>query len=218
MSMTKRLQVLLDDAEYAALQKAAVARGVTVAEWVRRALVSARRLESSGDLDRKLDAIRTAVRHTGPSGPIERMTDEIDRGYGGGSWAVVFVDSSVVMYLVGAAHPNKVDAQRRLEQLVADRVRLVTDAEVMNEILHRYVVLERRGYIQAALDALLGVVDEVWPVDRAVMERAKAVTLQYPGLPVRVAVHLAGMQLRGVEQVLSFDAGFERVPGVVRLR
>ncbi|MCU0757870.1 MAG: ribbon-helix-helix protein, CopG family [Steroidobacteraceae bacterium] len=81
--MTKRLQVLLEDAEYAALQKAAAARGVTVAEWVRRALLAARRLESSGEVDRKLDAIRTAVRHTGPSGQIERITDEIERGYGG---------------------------------------------------------------------------------------------------------------------------------------
>ncbi len=79
--MTKRLQVLLEDVEYAALQKAAAARGVTVAEWVRRALVTARRQEASGDLDRKLDAIRAAVRHTGPGGPIERMTSEVERAY-----------------------------------------------------------------------------------------------------------------------------------------
>jgi hypothetical protein len=131
---------------------------------------------------------------------------------------VVFVDSNVPMYLVGAAHPNKVDAQRRLEQLVADRVRLVTDAEVLNEILHRYVALDRRGYIQAAFDALLGVVDEVLPVDRAVVEGAKQVVLQYPGLAVRTALHVAVMQRHGIEQVLSFDVGFERVPRLVRLR
>jgi len=131
---------------------------------------------------------------------------------------MVFVDSNVPMYLVGAAHPNKVDAQRRLEQLVADRVRLVTDAEVMNEILHRYVVLERRGYVQAAFDALLGVVDEVLPIDRAVVEGAKQVALQYPGLSVRVAMHVAVMQRHGIEQVLSFDAGFERVPRILRVR
>ena len=131
---------------------------------------------------------------------------------------MVFVDSNVPMYLVGAAHPNKVDAQRRLEQLVADRVRLVTDAEVMNEILHRYVVLERRGYVQAAFDALLGVVDEVLPIDRAVVEGAKQVALQYPGLSVRVAMHVEVMQRHGIEQVLSFDAGFERVPRILRVR
>ncbi|MCP5327235.1 MAG: type II toxin-antitoxin system VapC family toxin [Sinobacteraceae bacterium] len=131
---------------------------------------------------------------------------------------MVFIDSNIAMYLVGAAHPNKVDAQRRLEQLVADRVRLVTDAEVMNEILHRYVALERKGYIQAAFDLLQAVVDEVLPVDRTTVEGAKQVVLQYPGLTVRVAMHVAAMQRHGIEQVFSFDPGFERVPRILRLR
>lgn len=83
-NMTKRLQVLLDDPEYAALQQSAAARGLSVAEWVRQAIDAARRRESSGDIDRKLDAIRTAVRHSGPTGPIERLTADIDRGYAAG--------------------------------------------------------------------------------------------------------------------------------------
>ena len=131
---------------------------------------------------------------------------------------MVFIDSNVPMYLVGAAHPNKVDAQRRLEALVTQRVRLVTDAEVMTEILHRYTGLERRGGIQPALDALLGIVDEVLPVDRESVERAKQLVLQYPTLPVRAAMHIATMQRQGIEQVLSFDAAFDRVPGLTRLR
>jgi predicted nucleic acid-binding protein len=131
---------------------------------------------------------------------------------------MVFIDSNVPMYLVGAAHPNKVDAQRRLEALVTQRVRLVTDAEVMIEILHRYTGLERRGGIQPAIDALLGVVDEVLPVDRESVERAKQLVLQYPTLPVRAAMHIATMQRQGIEQVLSFDAAFDRVPGLTRLR
>ncbi len=131
---------------------------------------------------------------------------------------MVLIDSQVFMYLVGAAHPNKVDAQRRLETLVADRARLVTDAEALSEILHRYTALDRRGYIQLAYDALLGVVDEVLPVERATLERAKQLVLQYPTLPVRTAVHVAVMQLREIDTVLSFDPAFDRVPGVVRLR
>lgn len=79
--MTKRLQVLFGDAEYAALQKAAAARGLSVADWVRQAVAAARRRESSADVDRKLDAIRMAVRHTGPTGQIERLTAEIERAY-----------------------------------------------------------------------------------------------------------------------------------------
>lgn len=131
---------------------------------------------------------------------------------------MVFVDASVPMYLVGAAHPSKVDAQRRLEQLVAQRTRLVTDAEVLNEILHRYTVIDRRGSIQHAWDALIGVVDEVLPVGLDALERAKQLALQYPALPVRTALHVAVMQLHGVTTVLSFDPGFDRVPGLTRLR
>ena len=60
------------------------------------------------------------------------------------------------MSLVGAPHPHKSDAQHLLEKLVSDRQRLVTDAEVLQEILHRYVAINRRDAIQPAFDALLG--------------------------------------------------------------
>jgi predicted nucleic acid-binding protein len=52
----------------------------------------------------------------------------------------MLIDSNVPMYLVGA-HPYKTDAQRWLEKLVRERRRLVTRAEVLQEILHRYVRL-----------------------------------------------------------------------------
>ncbi len=131
---------------------------------------------------------------------------------------MVFIDSNVPMYLVGAAHPSKVDAQRRLEALVTERARLVTDAEALNEILHRYTALDRRGYVQLAFDVLLGVVDEVLPIGRESIEVAKQLCLQYPTLPVRAAVHVAVMQQHGVQTVLSFDPGFDRIPGLLRLR
>jgi hypothetical protein len=73
---------------------------------------------------------------------------------------VVFIDSNVPMYLVGADHPHKVDARRLLEGLIANGERLLTSAEVMQEIVHRYVVIRRRDAIQPAFDALMGVVDE----------------------------------------------------------
>src|ERR1022692_1479833 len=53
-------------------------------------------------------------------------------------WRVIFIDSNIPMYLVGAAHPNKTSAQILLESLIAKGERLVTDAEVLQEILHRY--------------------------------------------------------------------------------
>ncbi len=130
---------------------------------------------------------------------------------------MILVDSNVPMYLVGAAHPHKTDAQRLLERYVSERVRLVTDAEVLQEILHRYVALDRRDAIQPAFDALLGVVDEVFPVDAVAVERAKGIILGNRRLSARDAIHVAVMQREGVVRILSFDSGFDGVPGVERL-
>jgi len=130
---------------------------------------------------------------------------------------VILVDSNIPMYLVGAPHPHKVDAQRVLEKLIRDGQRLVSDAEVLQEILHRYVAIQRRGAIQPAFDALLGIVDEVLPVDARAVERAKQIVLEYQELSARDAVHLAVMEQHGIEQILSFDAGFDAFPGITRL-
>lgn len=130
---------------------------------------------------------------------------------------MILVDSNVPMYLVGAGHPHKADAQRALERLVSARERLVTDAEVLQEILHRYVAINRRAAIQPAFDALLGVVDDVFPVDANVVERAKAIVLARERLSARDALHVAIMERHGIARILSFDEGFDGVPGIERL-
>ena len=131
---------------------------------------------------------------------------------------MILVDSNVPMYLVGAAHPHKVDAQRLLERLVSERRRLVTDVEVLQEILHRYAAIDRREMIQPAFDALLGVVDEVFPVQASTVNDAKGIVLARRRLSARDALHLAVMAEQGVTEILSFDAGFDGYPGITRLR
>jgi len=121
------------------------------------------------------------------------------------------------MYLVGSPHPHKADAQRLLEKLITDRERLVTDAEVLQEILHRYVAIDRRDAIQPAFDALLGLVDEVLSVDRGAVERAKQIVLGYRQLSARDAAHLSVMEQNGIHQILSFDSGLDAFPGITRL-
>ena len=79
--MTKRLQVILQDAEYREVQRAARAQNVTIATWVRHALSAARRREPIGDVARKFDVVRNAVRHVFPTGDIDELNAEIERGY-----------------------------------------------------------------------------------------------------------------------------------------
>jgi uncharacterized protein len=130
---------------------------------------------------------------------------------------MTLVDSNVPMYLVGGPHPHKTDAQRLLERMVSERQRVVTDAEVLQEILHRYVSINRRETIQPAFDVLLKVVDEVLAVDRAAAERAKEIVLAHQRLSARDALHVAIMERHGIERILSFDSAFDAVPGITRL-
>ena len=130
---------------------------------------------------------------------------------------MILVDSNVPMYLVGSAHPHKIDTQRWLEKLLSERQRLVTDAEVLQEILHRYVAVNRRDAIQPAFDSLLCVVDEVFAIERAAIDRAKQIVLGYQRLSARDAVHLAVMEQHGIDRILSFDAGFDGFPGITRI-
>jgi hypothetical protein len=81
--MAKRLQVILQDAEYREIQRTARSRRMSIAAWVRQALDMARRREPAGDAGKKLEVIRAATRHDFPSGEIEKMLAEIESGYSG---------------------------------------------------------------------------------------------------------------------------------------
>jgi predicted nucleic acid-binding protein len=122
------------------------------------------------------------------------------------------------MYLVGAAHPLKSAAQKLMERYVLEKRRLVTDAEVLQEILHRYIAINRRDAIQPSFDLLLGVVDEVFSVDLHSIEKAKAILLGNKRLSARDALHLAIMEEHKITQILSFDKGFDEFPGIYRLK
>jgi hypothetical protein len=80
--MAKRLQVILQDAEYREIQRAADAQHMSIAAWVRQALAMARRREPTGDVGKKLDAVRAAARCNYPTADIDEILAEIEAGYG----------------------------------------------------------------------------------------------------------------------------------------
>ena len=129
---------------------------------------------------------------------------------------MIFIDSNIPMYVIGTSHPRKLDALRLLEGAISKGHRLVTDAEVLQEILHRYSAIERPAAIQPAFEVLLGIVDEVFPVELADVQRAKEILLGVKGVSARDSVHIACMQRHGVESIMSFDRGFDAYPAVRR--
>lgn len=130
---------------------------------------------------------------------------------------MILVDSNIPMYLVGSSHPHKADAQRILERFNAVRERLVTDAEVFQEILHRYSAIARRDAIQPAFDVLRTVVDDVIPIAEADVVRAKDMLGTHRSLTARDAIHAAVMINHRITRILTFDHGFDVVSGIERI-
>ena len=82
--MSKRLQVLLEESEYAEIQRIAGENNMTVAEWVRDALRQAKRAYPHARLEQKLKSLKTSVTYEFPTADIEQMLGEIEQGYGSG--------------------------------------------------------------------------------------------------------------------------------------
>jgi len=121
------------------------------------------------------------------------------------------------MYLVGSPHPHKTEAQILVERAIASQDRLITDAEVFQEILHRYSLLRRRDDILTALRVTLGLVDDVLPIEQRDVLRAAEIVRLPEAWSARDALHLAIMERHGIRRIMSFDRDFDRWPGLSRI-
>lgn len=119
------------------------------------------------------------------------------------------------MYLVGAPHPRKADAQR-LQDLLQDlgiRNQALPIADQLlqlcgNKTVRRHPTRIRRFARHRR---------RVFAVDRAAAERAKEIVMGRRKMSARDALHLAVMERHGIERILSFDSGFDGFPGISRL-
>ncbi len=130
---------------------------------------------------------------------------------------MIFIDSNVPIYLIGADIEHKRSARASVEAAVSAGLRLVTSAEVFQEILYRFHAVQRRDAVQPAFDTLLGLVDMILPVTANDALRAKDVLLGHEQLSARDAIHVAVMEAHDVHRILTFDRGFDVVDGIERL-
>ena len=120
---------------------------------------------------------------------------------------MVFVDTNVFMYFVGADHPRRDEARAFFIRARERDIRLVTSAEVLQEILHRCLRTGRSRVANAAFDLVDATVSEVWPVERQDIDMARGLSNQHPGLEARDLVHLACCIRREPRRLVTFDRG-----------
>ncbi|MGI9117029.1 MAG: type II toxin-antitoxin system VapC family toxin [Gaiellales bacterium] len=130
---------------------------------------------------------------------------------------MIFVDSNVSMYAVGDDEEHRRNAETLCDRLVLSGERLITSAEVYQEILHRYRSIGRDAAIARGFEHLDILVDEVVAVDVDDVRGARGMLARHDGLDARDALHLATMERYGISRIASYDRGFDRVPEIERL-
>jgi uncharacterized protein len=128
----------------------------------------------------------------------------------------VFIDSNIPMYVAGRDHPNREPARRFLERVRAGDLEGCTSTEVLQEILYRYAALRRLDLAGEVYDLFVQLCPVVFAVTLADTDRARAMLSRSSPVGVRDAIHAAVMLNNEITSIATFDAAFDRVPGVSR--
>lgn len=129
----------------------------------------------------------------------------------------IFLDTNVFMYVVGKEHPLKRPSTHVLE-LAARNSSFFTNAEVIQEILHRYLAQRRWRDVKPFLEPVfLALDDRVLEVRGEDVRKAGDLALVHLELQTRDLIHLAIMQRVGSAYVVSADRAFDGIEGITRL-
>ena len=124
---------------------------------------------------------------------------------------MIFVDTNVFMYSVGRAHPLREPAREFFAESARNQTPLCTSAEVLQELVHAYLPIQRQRTLEAAMSLVMRAGIEVWPLESEDVYLACQLHEQFPTLAARDLCHLASCQRRGATGIKTFDQSFAAV-------
>jgi len=130
---------------------------------------------------------------------------------------VILVDANVLMYAAGAAHRLKRPSADLLDRIARGEVDAGIDAEILQEILHRYRALRRWEQGRQLYDLTRALFPGVLPVTAEVLDEARRLLDERPEASARDAVHAAACRVYDAEAICSWDRDFDRFEGLKRV-
>ena len=128
-----------------------------------------------------------------------------------------FLDTSIFMYAGGGEHPLRAPCRAILQRAKDREIDATTSAEVVQEIVHRYLSINRPATAAAMARELLAVFRPVLSVTDHVVRRLPDLAERYPTLAARDLIHVATCLEEGIETIISPDTGFDLVSEINRL-
>ena len=128
-----------------------------------------------------------------------------------------FIDANIPMYAAGGDHPLKSPCVAILEAAAKGKLEVATDAEVLQEILHRYTALNQRIRALEICRLFTEVVPNIFPITSSIVAAALEIHRKTPVLQARDSVHTAVMLSQNIRRIISADWHFDALPGIVRI-
>jgi uncharacterized protein len=130
---------------------------------------------------------------------------------------MIYIDSCVPMYIVGAEHPLKERTLELLSGILASEEELITSAEAFQEILHRYTAINSSKHLNAAYEVLEELCDSVLEVKKEDCDQARLYIARYPNLSSRDCLHSAIMHRAKCAKIWTYDKLFDEVTRLQRI-
>ena len=131
---------------------------------------------------------------------------------------MILIDANIFMYAAGRESPQRLPCQRFLEKTIAgEGPAACTDAEVLQEILHRYRALKVPEIGFRLFDSVFQLGIPILSVTDRSLREARRLLEDHLNLSTRDGIHLGVMREHGIEDVLSYDRGLSQVSWVKRL-
>ena len=130
---------------------------------------------------------------------------------------MILIDSNILMYAAGKAHPHQGPSAALLEQIALERIEAAVDVEVLQEILHRYRAIQQWEKGRQAYDLARQIFPLIIPMTVEVMDDARTLMDRYDRLGARDAVHAAVCRLVAADAICSYDRDFDCIEGLNRI-
>lgn len=130
---------------------------------------------------------------------------------------MILIDSNILMYAAGTDHPNKKPSIDFLEQATKGAIDAIVDAEVLQEILHRYRSIQRWADGQRVYDLSRRIFPIVIPITADIVDRARGLLDEFDQLKARDALHAAVVLTQDLDAICSYDHDFDQIETLERI-
>jgi len=130
----------------------------------------------------------------------------------------LFIDVNIPMYAAGTTHPLREPSQRVIKAIAAGQLDALTDAEVFQEILYRYLHIGEREKGFRVFDLFYRIMlGNILPIEDMAIQLARELAEQYPAMSPRDLIHLAVMLRQNIQTIITTDTGFDSVKEIRRI-